>query len=91
MLSLCLFFCSYESNISKAPEKEEVKKKFDPTIAFVEDYLCNIVTKSWVDGEQNNLTFEVCQHLSVSMYLHFPILSTPPTLMAPFLHQMSEQ
>ena len=29
------------------------------TMAFVEDYLCNIVNKAWAEKEQNTLTFQV--------------------------------
>ena len=56
-------FCSYsyESNISKDPEKERVKADFQETIQFVENYLEAVSTEgSFADREQNKLTYEVC-------------------------------
>ena len=41
------------------PERERVRNKFAQTMAFVEDYLCNIVNKAWAEKEQNTLTFQV--------------------------------
>lgn len=48
---------------NKLPDesKEAVHQKFSSTMLFVEDYLCNLVHKSWSlhDKDQNKLTFEV--------------------------------
>jgi hypothetical protein len=46
---------SYESHITRVPERN----KFAQTMNFVEDYLCNIVSKAWAEKEQNTLTYQV--------------------------------
>nr|KAG5704617.1 hypothetical protein BaRGS_031881 [Batillaria attramentaria] len=61
----------YESHISKAPEKEKVKKKFAQTMAFVEDYLCNIVSKAWAKKEQNTMTYQVVNLARQLIYFGF--------------------
>lgn len=60
-MSIFDFFSSYESNVSKDPEKERVKPRFSQTIMFVEDYLTKVVEEKWSfsDMKQNKLTFEV--------------------------------
>ena len=55
------FCCSYEATVNRDPIKDEVKHKFSTTLQFVEEYLSNVVNRSWsfADKEQNKLTYEV--------------------------------
>lgn len=63
-----VFFCRFEYELADS-SREEMKRKFAPTMEFVEEYLKDVVSQPFPfgDKDKNELTLEVERKHDVMM------------------------